>query len=217
MRRPSGAPGVTSGYSQSEDTTRTDDAWVSLPEPLVFPPDSLSASPKPFVCSPASADTGNAQAAPPVAAQPEDVVAQPEDVVAQPEDFVTTGGKWGSSGTLGTAGGTVTWSIVGADWTDATGQNFFTGSTVALSSFLPADFLAQIQSDFDLWAGRRQHRLPASGRWRGQHGHRHHRHDPHLRWIYRWQFRPQHSRQSLLPAERRQCECGCRQRRHCSG
>jgi len=152
MRRPSGAPGVMSGYSQSEDTTRTDDAWVSLPEPLVFPPDSLSASPKPFVCSPASADTGNAQAAPPVAAQPEDVVAQPEDVVAQPEDFVTTGGKWGSSGTLGTAGGTVTWSIVGADWTDATGQNFFTGSTVALSSFLPADFLAQIQSDFDLWA-----------------------------------------------------------------
>src|SRR5437773_1812562 len=135
MRRPSGAPGVMSGYSQSEDTTRTDDAWVSLPEPLVLPPDSLSASPKPFVCSPASADTGNAQAAPPVAAQPEDFVAQPEDVVAQPEDFVTTGGKWGSSGTLGTAGGTVTWCIVVAGWINATGQNLLLGLQVDLSCF----------------------------------------------------------------------------------
>jgi hypothetical protein len=105
----------------------------------------LSVSPKPFVCSPASTDTGNAQAAPLAASQP-------EDFVAQAEDFVTTGGKWGSSGTLGTAGGTVTWSIVCAGWTNATGQTFFTGSTVALSSFLPADFLAQIQSDFEAWA-----------------------------------------------------------------
>ena len=46
----------------------------------------------------------------------------------------------------------MTWSIVDADWSNATGQNFFTGPTVALSSFLPADFLAQIQSDFDAWA-----------------------------------------------------------------
>jgi hypothetical protein len=92
MRRQSGAPKVTAGYSQSEDATPTDEAWVSSPEPLVLPPDSLSASAKPFVCSPASPDTGNAQAVPLAA--------------SQPEDFVTTGGKWGSSGTLGTGGGT---------------------------------------------------------------------------------------------------------------
>src|SRR5262245_56297640 len=98
VRRPSGAPGATSGYSQSEDTVRTDEAWVSLPERLVLPPDSLSASPKPFVCSPASPDTGNVQAASLAAsqpegfvAQPEGFVAQPEDFVAQPEDFVITG------------------------------------------------------------------------------------------------------------------------------
>src|SRR5262249_52487497 len=121
VRRPSGAPGLTSGYSQSEDTTRTDEAWVPLPEPSVLPPDSLSGSPLPFVCSPASTDPGTAQAAslaasPPAGfvAQPENFVAQPEDVGAQAEDFVKAGGKWGSSGTLGTAGGTVTWSIVDA-------------------------------------------------------------------------------------------------------
>src|SRR5262249_1708274 len=116
------------------------------------PPDSLIASAQPFVSSPACTGTGNAQAAPLAAPQPEDFVAQPGDFVAQAEDFVTTGGKWGSSGTLGTAGGTVTWSIVDAGWTNAPGQIFFRGSTVALSIFLPVAFLAQIQSDFDAWA-----------------------------------------------------------------
>jgi len=71
--------------------------------------------------------------------------------VTEPEEFATSGGKWGPSGTLGTAGGTVTWSIAGAGWTNQTGANFFTGSTVPLSSFLPADFLNQINAAFDAW------------------------------------------------------------------
>jgi Ca2+-binding RTX toxin-like protein len=71
--------------------------------------------------------------------------------VTGPENFATTGGKWGTSGVLGTSGGTVTWSIVGAGLTNQTGSTFFTGSTVALSSFLPADYLSQITAAFDAW------------------------------------------------------------------
>src|SRR4051794_16638512 len=76
----------------------------------------------------------------------------PNFVPLEPQDFVTTGGKWGPSGTLGTSGGTVTWSIAGAGLTNQTGQTFFTGSTVALSSFLPADFVTQITAAFAAWS-----------------------------------------------------------------
>jgi hypothetical protein len=72
--------------------------------------------------------------------------------VPAPEDFATTGTKWGPSGTFGTTGGTVTWSIASAGWTNQTGQSFFTGQTVDLSSFLPADFVTQIGHAFAAWA-----------------------------------------------------------------
>jgi hypothetical protein len=67
-------------------------------------------------------------------------------------EFATTGGKWGASPTFGTSGGTVTWSIAGAGLTNQTGQTFFTGSTVAMSSFLPADFVTQITNAFAQWS-----------------------------------------------------------------
>ena len=70
----------------------------------------------------------------------------------EPQDFVTTGTKWGPSGTFGTTGGTVTWSLTGAGLTNQTGQSFFTGQTVALSRFLPADFTTQITNAFAAWA-----------------------------------------------------------------
>ena len=70
----------------------------------------------------------------------------------EPQDFSTSGTKWGPSGTLGTMGGTVTWSIASAGWANQTGQSFFTGHTVDLSSFLPADFLTQITDAFAAWA-----------------------------------------------------------------
>src|SRR5688572_869088 len=71
---------------------------------------------------------------------------------AAPADAVPTGGKWGPSATFGTTGGTVTWSITGAGWTNQTGQPFFTGSTVELSSFLPSDYLTQITNAFKAWS-----------------------------------------------------------------
>jgi Ca2+-binding RTX toxin-like protein len=72
--------------------------------------------------------------------------------VTQPEDFATGGGKWGPSGVLGTPGATVTWSIAGAGFINQSGDDgFFTGSTVDVSSFLPADFTTQINAAFDAW------------------------------------------------------------------
>src|SRR5262245_20285553 len=72
--------------------------------------------------------------------------------VMEPEDFSTNGSKWGVSGNLGTSGGTVTWSIAGAGFINQTGSDtFFTGSSVALSSFLPANFLDTITAAFDAW------------------------------------------------------------------
>ena len=65
---------------------------------------------------------------------------------------MTTGGKWGPSSTFGTPGGIVTWSIAGAGFTNATGQTFFTGTSVSPSSFLPADFLAQIKAALAQWS-----------------------------------------------------------------
>jgi hypothetical protein len=65
-------------------------------------------------------------------------------------------GKWGPSGTLGTTGGTVTWSIAGTGLSyqpgTYTSASFFTGTTVALSSFLPADYLTQITNAFNAWS-----------------------------------------------------------------
>ena len=68
------------------------------------------------------------------------------------QDASTTGTKWGPSGTFGSTGGTVSWSIAGAGLTNQTGQSFFTGQTVALSNFLPADFATQITNAFAAWA-----------------------------------------------------------------
>src|SRR5262245_24522344 len=71
-------------------------------------------------------------------------------------DAYLTGGKWGPSGTLGTTGGTVTWSIAGAGLSYQPGRyttdSFFTGTTVALSNFLPADYVTQITNAFAAWS-----------------------------------------------------------------
>src|SRR5262245_42684404 len=63
-----------------------------------------------------------------------------------------SGGKWGPSGTLGTTGGTVTWSIAGAGLSYLGGYSFFTGTTAGLSSFLPADYVTQIANAFGAWS-----------------------------------------------------------------
>ncbi len=61
---------------------------------------------------------------------------------APPEDYVLHDSKWGSAA-FGTPGGTVTWSLVGAGFTDDTGQ-LFSGTTTALTNLLSnaADVLA---------------------------------------------------------------------------
>ncbi len=65
------------------------------------------------------------------------------------------GGKWGSAG-VGTGGGTVTWSLAGAGLSYQPGTYttaaFFTGATVNLGSFLPADFATQIANAFAAWS-----------------------------------------------------------------
>lgn len=75
-------------------------------------------------------------------------------------DFVTTGGRWTDSGgtssgsftnTLGGSGGVVAWSIAGAGLTNNSGQAFFTGSTVDLGTFLPADYVTQLRNAFAAW------------------------------------------------------------------
>ncbi len=68
-----------------------------------------------------------------------------------PQDFVLDGQKWGTS-TLGTAGGTVTWSIVNAGFSNATGQTFFTGSTVSMSTVLNFDFVSVLNQAFAAWS-----------------------------------------------------------------
>lgn len=74
------------------------------------------------------------------------------DTNHDPEEFATSGGKWGVSGTLGTSGGVVTWSLASSGWSDVTGLNFFLGSSVQLSSFLGFDFTTQIERAFDAWS-----------------------------------------------------------------
>ena len=71
-------------------------------------------------------------------------------------DAYLSGGKWGPSGAVGTSGGTVTWSITGAGLTYQPGNYstfpFFTGSSVTLSNFLPADYVTQISNAFAAWS-----------------------------------------------------------------
>jgi Ca2+-binding RTX toxin-like protein len=57
-----------------------------------------------------------------------------------------------TSATLGTSGGVVAWSLVGAGITDQTGAGLFSGSSVALSSFLNFDYLGTLRAAFDAWA-----------------------------------------------------------------
>jgi hypothetical protein len=57
----------------------------------------------------------------------------------------TSPGKWGPAA-LGT-GATVTWSLMGGGLTTDTGG----GTSVALASFMPVGFQAQIQAAFDAW------------------------------------------------------------------
>ncbi len=87
----------------------------------------LDCEPTPLSCDPTSGDNGS-------------------------EDFVTTGGKWGDSGTLGTAGGVVTWSLGGAGLFNSTGVNFYTGPSVALGSFLGFSFETVLQTAFNAWS-----------------------------------------------------------------
>ena len=72
------------------------------------------------------------------------------------EEFETSGTRWtdggGTTTTLGGSGGTINWSIGGAGLDDASGANFFSGDTVAISSFISYDFAAVIQDAFDQWS-----------------------------------------------------------------
>ncbi|MFN3350903.1 matrixin family metalloprotease [Pseudorhodoplanes sp.] len=67
-------------------------------------------------------------------------------------DYNLSGTKWGSSGALGTPGGTVTWSIAGAGWTNQTGVGFFSGSTVSLSSVFNFDYVSVFTQAFAAWS-----------------------------------------------------------------
>ena len=98
--------------------------------------------------------------------------------------------KWGPSGTVGTTGGTVTWSFAGAGLSYQPGtyttDPFFTGTTVALSSFLPADYVTQITNAFAAWSAVSNINFVqvADGggklwRWNG-------RQHPDRRRLYRW-------------------------------
>jgi hypothetical protein len=70
-----------------------------------------------------------------------------------PENYVTSGGKWGPSGTFGTTGGTVTWSIAGAGLSNGSGDaTWFSGSTVDLSNFLSFDYTATLTQAFAAWS-----------------------------------------------------------------
>jgi Ca2+-binding RTX toxin-like protein len=70
----------------------------------------------------------------------------------QTEDYSLSGTKWGSTGSMGSFGGTVTWSIVGAGWTNQTGVGFFSGSTVSLSSVFNFDYVAVLNQAFAAWS-----------------------------------------------------------------
>jgi hypothetical protein len=59
----------------------------------------------------------------------------------------------GTTTSLGTNGGVVAWSLVGAGLQNATGDSgFFSGTSVALSSFLAFDYTATLRAAFDAWS-----------------------------------------------------------------
>ncbi|MGV3635352.1 MAG: matrixin family metalloprotease [Pseudorhodoplanes sp.] len=70
----------------------------------------------------------------------------------QTDDYSLSGTKWGSTGSMGSFGGTVTWSIVGSGWTNQTGVGFFSGSTVSLSSVFNFDYVAVLNQAFAAWS-----------------------------------------------------------------
>ncbi|MBS7791846.1 VCBS repeat-containing protein [Roseococcus sp. SDR] len=70
---------------------------------------------------------------------------------AGPSPFVTFGSKWGTSQAVGTPGGTVTWSLVGAGVT-TTSFGFYAGASVALSGFLGFDFVGVLNRAFAAWS-----------------------------------------------------------------
>jgi matrixin/VCBS repeat protein len=77
----------------------------------------------------------------------------PFETAMEPEDFVTSGGKWGYSGTFGTTGGTVTWSIAGGGWSNGSPDStWFSGTTRDLSSFLSFDYAAVLTGAFAAWS-----------------------------------------------------------------
>ena len=73
----------------------------------------------------------------------------------EPQDFVLAGGKWGSSGAVGTWGSVVTWSIIGAAKLNSTGSfDFFSDSTVNPDTgFGPgSSYLQAFRAAFDAWS-----------------------------------------------------------------
>lgn len=73
--------------------------------------------------------------------------------VTTAEHYVTTGGKWGAQSAFGTSGGTVTWSIAGAGWTNASSDSsWFSGTTVGFSSFLSFDYTSVLAQAFAAWS-----------------------------------------------------------------
>jgi Matrixin/FG-GAP-like repeat len=78
--------------------------------------------------------------------------AEPQSAT-EPAEFKTTGGKWGPSGAFPSTGGTVTWSIAGAGWSNGSpAANWFSSTTVALSSFLSFDFTGVLTQAFAAWS-----------------------------------------------------------------
>lgn len=74
-------------------------------------------------------------------------------VVTTAEHYVTSGGKWGASGVLGTSGGTVTWSIAGAGWSNSSADaTWFSGATVNFASFLSFDYVSVLTQAFAAWS-----------------------------------------------------------------
>ena len=68
-------------------------------------------------------------------------------------DFVlgpSSPGKWGLP-TMGTPGGTVTWSLMGSG-ISLSDESFGIGTSVALSSFMPVGFKSEIQAAFAAWS-----------------------------------------------------------------
>ena len=68
------------------------------------------------------------------------------------DDYNLSGTKWGSSGASGSWGGTVTWSFVGAGFSNQTGVGFFSGSTVSLSSVFSFDYVSVFTQAFEAWS-----------------------------------------------------------------